>query len=89
VSLSAQVDVDKKPLPDFNDRGDLPEAVHQATIAEVRQRLGTNTNRSQRVFQQLFRIYRLAKATSRLERFIIFGSFVTSKADLTTLTLSW
>ena len=76
-----QAVTDKMPLPDFHDSGDLAEGIHRATIDEVRQRLGTTTNQRQRVFQQLYRIYRLAKATGQLERFIIFGSFVTIKAN--------
>lgn len=69
------------PLPDFDDRGDLPEGIHQARLDEVRQRFGMATNQRQRVFQQLFRIHRLAKETGQLARLIIFGSFVTIKAN--------
>lgn len=44
-------------LPDFNDNGDLPEGVHQATIAEVITRFGTGTPQRQMVTTNLLKIY--------------------------------
>lgn len=68
-------------LPAFNNEGDLPEGLHRATLDEVCRRFGVSTQQRSRVYQRLVRIYRLASATGYLGRFIIFGSFVTSKAD--------
>ena len=68
-------------LPTFNDEGDLPEGLHCATLDEVLQRFGASTLRRRRVYQRLVEIHRVAKATAYLDRFIVFGSFVTSKAD--------
>ena len=69
------------PLPDFNDKGDLPEGVHQATIDEVISRFGTGTPQRQLVTTNLLKILKLAVATGKLERLIIFGSYVTTKAN--------
>lgn len=66
-------------LPNFNSKGELPEGVYQATIDEVIARFGTGTPRRQEVSANLLRIYHLAKATGKLERLIIFGSYVTTK----------
>src|SRR5258706_13759956 len=66
-------------LPAFNEKGDLPEGLHAATLAEVLQRFGVATLRRRRVYQRLVEIHRVAKATTHLDRFIVFGSFVTAK----------
>ena len=66
-------------LPDFNSNGDLPEGVHQATLDEVVARFGGGTAQRQIVTERLLRIYGLVKATGKLERFIIFGSYITAK----------
>lgn len=66
-------------LPNFNSKGELPEGVYQATIDEVIARFGTGTPQRQEVSANLLRIYQLAKATGKLERLIIFGSYVTTK----------
>jgi hypothetical protein len=67
------------PLPSLNDHGELPEGVHQATLAEVIAQFGTGTAQRQAVTARLLRLYNLVKATNHLERFIIFGSYVTTK----------
>jgi hypothetical protein len=67
------------PLPSFNSDGELPEGVHQATLGEVIARFGTGTPQRQAVTARLLHLYTLVKATNHLERFIIFGSYVTSK----------
>lgn len=69
------------PLPDFNDEGDLPRGLHQATIDEIITRFSTGTPQRQAVTTRLTRIYNLVQATGKLERFIIFGSFITNKPD--------
>jgi hypothetical protein len=65
--------------PEFDEGGDMPPGVYPATLAEVLARFGKNTAERQRVARRLEHSYALAKATRRLARFIIFGSFVTSK----------
>ena len=70
-----------KRSPEFNDNGDLPAGIHQATLAEVLQHFGTGTIQRRLVAQRLARIYKLAKSTRQVARFVVFGSFVTAKPD--------
>jgi hypothetical protein len=67
------------PLPDFNSRGELPEGVHQASLVEVLERFGHGTPQRQLVTSRLVRGYELGRRTGKLERFVIFGSYVTAK----------
>jgi hypothetical protein len=67
------------PLPESDEQGDLPVGVHQAMLAEVLTRFGHGTPQRQAVTAQLVRIYELARATDKLLRFVIFGSYVTAK----------
>jgi len=54
------------PLPEFDEQGDLPIGVHQATLDEVLTRFGHGTPQRQLVTAQLVRIYELARATGKL-----------------------
>jgi hypothetical protein len=67
------------PLPDFDIKGDLPVGLHTATINQVMARFGVGTIQRQDVATRLGHIYILARATGKLQRFIIFGSFITDK----------
>jgi hypothetical protein len=69
------------PLPPFDRQGELPEGIHQAMMDEVITRFGTGTAQRELLMSYLLRIYTLVSATGKLERFIIFGSYVTAKAD--------
>jgi hypothetical protein len=68
-----------KQWPDFDGNGDLPVGIHQATLAEVTQHFGTGSLHREIVSRRLERIYRLARSTRHLARFVVFGSFVTAK----------
>lgn len=68
-------------LPNLNSEGELPEGVHQATIDEILARFGSGTPQRQAVTARLRRIYDLAKATGKLERLILFGSYITATPD--------
>lgn len=68
-------------LPPFDTEGELPIGIHQATLEEVVTRFGSGTAQREEVTARLRRIYPLAKATGSLERFILFGSYVTDKPD--------
>lgn len=67
--------------PDFNENGDLPPGIHQATLAEVIEHFGQTTPQRQIMARRLEHIYTLAIGTGHLARFIIFGSFVTTKPN--------
>jgi hypothetical protein len=69
------------PLPNFDSVGDLHEGVHQATMDEIRARFGHGTPQRQAVTARLLRIFHLAAATGKLDRVIIFGSYITTKPD--------
>lgn len=68
-------------LPDFNDQGDMPEGLHKATLAEVFERFGSGSEARQEATATLQKIHGLVTATGKLERFIIFGSYITAKPD--------
>ena len=66
-------------FPEFNENGDLPVDVYEATLQEVIDHFGTINLERRRIAQRLVRIYDLAIRTKQLKRFIVFGSFVTEK----------
>ncbi|MGE0606475.1 MAG: hypothetical protein AB7O62_05050 [Pirellulales bacterium] len=68
-------------LPELLSTGDLPDGVHRATLEDVIERFGTTTPQRRIVAERLTRIVGIAEATECLERFVIFGSFVTAKPD--------
>ncbi|MBI4442848.1 MAG: hypothetical protein HY649_05675 [Acidobacteria bacterium] len=68
-------------LPPFNQEGELPPGVHRATLTEALQRFGHGTLQRHAVAQRLNRVYQLAASTGQLARFVVFGSFVTVKAE--------
>ena len=70
-----------KHWPEFDNNGDLPLGIHQATLADVLQHFGTGTVQRRLVGQRLERMYNLAISTGQLARFVVFGSFVTAKPD--------
>ncbi len=69
------------PLPPFLENGDLPPGVHAVTLQEALVRFGSGSIRRRAIAQRLERIDRLARATGHLARLVVFGSFVTSKAE--------
>jgi hypothetical protein len=68
-------------LPPLTDEGELPAGVHQASLSEVRALFGVGSARRQTLILRLERIYRAARATGHLMRFVVFGSFVTGKPE--------
>ena len=66
-------------FPEFNENGDLPVGIYQATLWQVVEHFGRQNKQRRLVAQRLVRIYNLAKQTGHLARFIVFGSFVTEK----------
>jgi hypothetical protein len=68
-------------LPEFNKLGDLPEGIHKASFAEVLEYFGKGAPQRQLVTERLKCIYSLAQATGKLERFVIFGSYITAKPE--------
>lgn len=58
----------------------MPSGIHRATLAEVIDCFGKAPRRAT-VARRLDRIYSLVSASGHLARFIIFGSFITAKAE--------
>jgi hypothetical protein len=69
------------PIPDFESNGDLPVGLHQATLDEVLTRFGAGTFQRQAVTRTLLHIHSVALATGQLERFVIYGSYITAKTN--------
>jgi hypothetical protein len=69
-----------KTWPEFNNNGDLPIGIHTATLGDVLKHFASNPRRSV-VGRRLERLYTLTRSTGHLSRFIIFGSFVTTKSE--------
>ncbi len=68
-------------LPGFGETGDLPPGVHSATLDEVIGRFGAGSRQREDCARRLIHIYELALRTRRLQRFVIFGSYVTTKIN--------
>jgi Family of unknown function (DUF6932) len=68
-------------LPALTEEGELPRGVHRAPLSEVRARFGVGAARRKTLILRLERIYRIAQATGRVNRFVVFGSFVTRKPE--------
>ena len=68
-----------KKWPTFDNNGDLPVGIHQATLTQTLQHFGTGTLQREHLGQRLERIFMLANSTGKVARFIVFGSFVTVK----------
>jgi hypothetical protein len=68
-------------LPAFNEEGDMPPGVYRITLSEALNRFGQGTIQRRAVADRLVRIYQIASATGHLARFVVFGSFVTGKAE--------
>ena len=64
-------------LPAFNSDGNLPPGIHDATAAEIRQRLGGTSHREW-LIRGLFAALRELKAAGCMKAYID-GSFVTAK----------
>jgi hypothetical protein len=65
-------------LPSFDEAGYLPEGIHRVSEEDVFSRFATGSARRKWLGESLREILRLAKATGKLERAFIFGSFVTA-----------
>lgn len=69
------------PLPGFNEFGDLPEGIYPASLDEVVNRFGSGSLRRRAVTERLRRVFGLARATSCLDRILVFGSYVSDVSE--------
>ena len=69
------------PLPGFDASGDLPTGVHRVTLNEVIQRFGSVGGQRGVCTLRLSHVHELTKRTGHLQRFVIFGSYVTAQPN--------
>ncbi len=74
-------------LPAFNEHGNLPEGIHSATEEEVFIRFAASSARRRWLGERLRDLIATAKATGKLARLILWGSFVTAKESPNDLDL--
>ena len=67
-------------IPEWDKDGNLPVGIHRASLQEALDRFGTGAHR-RTLGHRLERVCGLAFATDQVRRLIVFGSFVTSKAE--------
>jgi len=68
-------------LPPFTENGDLPVGVYRVSLQEILERFGAGSPHRRIIGFRLERIYRVASTTGHLARFVVFGSFITSKPE--------
>jgi hypothetical protein len=68
-------------LPLLGKDGDLPPGIYRTTLLETLLRFGKGSRRRVAVALRLERIYRVAAGTGQLARFVIFGSFISTKRE--------
>lgn len=66
-------------LPTLLPNGYLPPGIYQATLDEITTYFGTATPRRQALASRLQELLTFARATGKLRRAFIWGSFVTAK----------
>lgn len=67
--------------PDFNELGDLPPGVYRVKIVDVVAHFGKGSAQRVAITACLERVYELARSTGQVQRFIIFGSYVTAESN--------
>jgi hypothetical protein len=70
-------------LPDFTENGLLPEGIHRTTFEEFEKRFVyfDVSDRRYRLFDRLRELYHQACRSGIVKRFLVVGSFVTSKPE--------
>ena len=66
-------------IPEFMKDGNIPKGLYKATLQEVREVFGTGSAKRKLLIGNLENIIELAKSTGKLERVIIWGSFISNK----------
>lgn len=68
-------------IPAFGPNGSLPPGIHAATLREVVERFGRSSGARQRQIKLVTEIVAAAGVYVSIKRVLLWGSFVTSKAD--------
>ena len=69
------------PLPAFDESGNLPEGFHVASLSDVVARFGFGSDQRNLVTDSLRHIHSLAMQTGKLDKLIVFGSYVSDKLE--------
>jgi hypothetical protein len=69
------------PVPEFEPGGCLPPGIHAATLAEVRARFGVGSVARERQGELLRLVVEAAKEYPTIKRVLVWGSFITAKAE--------
>ncbi len=66
-------------IPEFGLDGNLPEGIHTAAASDFFDRFASSSARRRWLGDRLRELLTLARASGKLERVFVWGSFVTSK----------
>jgi len=67
-------------IPKCNNDGYLPKGIYKATLKQIEKRFGRSNKRRKKLFQNLRALVNLSRKHKKgIERFLLNGSFVTSK----------
>lgn len=67
-------------IPNLNKNGYLPAGLHKATLSEIKQRFGSNSEERKELFKGLQSLTQLLrKHKKHIKEFLVNGSFVTDK----------
>jgi hypothetical protein len=68
-------------LPEFDNNGNLPVGIHSASPEEIHARFGASSTRRKWLADRFQEIIETAKATGKLRRIFLWGSFVTVREE--------
>src|SRR5438093_320772 len=70
-------------IPEFTEQGFLPPGIHQATLAEFKERFVVfqRSDRRFRIFEHLQKLFDQAVRSGIVRRIIMAGSFITAKPE--------
>lgn len=69
------------PIPKFDSAGTLPPGIHAATLREVTERFGIDSDARRRQIGLLREVVEAAKSYASIKRILVWGSFVTAKPE--------
>jgi predicted metal-dependent HD superfamily phosphohydrolase len=70
-------------IPEFTEQGFLPPGIHQATLAEFKERFVVfqRSDRRFHIFEHLQNLFEQAARSGIVRRIIIAGSFITAQSE--------
>jgi hypothetical protein len=69
-------------IPEFNKDGYLPKGIYKATLEEINERFGKGSARREKLFRNIISLVKLLrKHKGSISRFLLNGSYVTSKEE--------